>query len=84
MWETDWVPARDNADNELFFVKDRSKIFKIVNDRIRNVMDIEPLGFMVKGESPQEMVPVYTDLVQRAIDEEDFSALLSQNRHFQL
>ncbi|KAJ3964004.1 hypothetical protein EV361DRAFT_107573 [Lentinula raphanica] len=30
------------------------------------------------------MFEVYTALVQRAVDEEDFSALLSQNRHFQI
>ncbi|KAJ3764672.1 hypothetical protein FB446DRAFT_656239, partial [Lentinula raphanica] len=45
---------------------------------------MEPLGFLVKGENPQQMFAMYTALVQRAIDEEDFSTLLSQNRHFQL
>ncbi|KAJ3751752.1 hypothetical protein EV360DRAFT_75949 [Lentinula raphanica] len=83
LWESNWVPAYGNEE-EVFFVNDRSKIFKKVNDRIRIVTETEPLGFVVKGESPQKMLTIYTALVQRAIDEEDFSALLSQNRHFHL
>ncbi|KAJ3834204.1 hypothetical protein F5878DRAFT_697103 [Lentinula raphanica] len=84
LWVTDWVPLQEPDEDQLFYVHDRSSLFRIVNDRIRAVTEAEPLGFVVKGENPQKMLPVYIGLVQRAVDEEDFSALLSQNRHFQL
>ncbi|KAJ3825019.1 hypothetical protein F5880DRAFT_1451904, partial [Lentinula raphanica] len=41
-------------------------------------------GFMVKGETPEMILVEYTALVQRAIQEEDFSSLLSDARHFRL
>ncbi|KAJ3964203.1 hypothetical protein EV361DRAFT_942689 [Lentinula raphanica] len=84
LWTTDWVPLHEPDEDQLFYVHERSRLFKIVNDRIRAVTEAEPLGFAIKGEDPQKMFAVYTGLVQRAVDEEDFSALLSQNRHFQL
>ncbi|KAJ3823457.1 hypothetical protein F5880DRAFT_1651579 [Lentinula raphanica] len=84
LWTTDWVPLHEPDEDQLFYVHERSRLFKIVNDRIRAVTEAEPLGVVIKGEDPQKMFAVYTGLVQRAVDEEDFSALLSQNRHFQL
>ncbi|KAJ3826377.1 hypothetical protein F5880DRAFT_1476387 [Lentinula raphanica] len=71
-------------EHPTIYAHDRSRLFRNVNDLIRDVTETEPLGFVVKGESPQQMLAAYTALVERAIEEEDFSALLSQNRHFQL
>ncbi|KAJ3967385.1 hypothetical protein EV361DRAFT_930974 [Lentinula raphanica] len=84
LWETDWRPARQLHEDYTFFFSNRSKVFKIVDEHLRNVIDTEPLGFSIKGENPQALLSEYTVLVQRAINEEDFSALLSENRHFQL
>ncbi|KAJ3971849.1 hypothetical protein EV361DRAFT_185359 [Lentinula raphanica] len=84
LWETNWVPDQEIDEDDSFYVHDRSKLFKIVNNRIQVVTETEPRGFLVKGENPQKMLTVYSALVQRAIDEEDFSVLLSQNRHFTL
>ncbi|KAJ3816543.1 hypothetical protein F5880DRAFT_1512567, partial [Lentinula raphanica] len=83
LWETDWRPTRKLDVEFTFFLQNRAKVFKIVDEHLRNVIDTEPLGFVVKGENPADMFSAYTVLVERAINEEDFTSLLSENRHFQ-
>ncbi|KAJ3964002.1 hypothetical protein EV361DRAFT_956396 [Lentinula raphanica] len=85
LWDDDEESSTqtDDPDN-VFYGWERSRIFKIIGDRYREVLGLEPSGFMLKGETPEMILVEYTALVRRAIEEEDFSTLLSDVRHFQL
>ncbi|KAJ3816331.1 hypothetical protein F5880DRAFT_1619457, partial [Lentinula raphanica] len=82
LWGADWLPVRPLSGNYTFY--NRVRLFWIVDEHLRNAIDTEPLGFSIKGESPNDMLAPYIALVQRAINEEDFTVLLSEHRHFQL
>ncbi|KAJ3764557.1 hypothetical protein FB446DRAFT_796028, partial [Lentinula raphanica] len=84
LWEEEWESDKEDDPDKVFYGWERSKIFNIVGERHREIFDLEPAGFMVKGATPEKMLEEYTSLVRRAIREEDFSMLLSDVRHFQL
>ncbi|KAJ3816430.1 hypothetical protein F5880DRAFT_1446411, partial [Lentinula raphanica] len=80
----EWESDKEDDPDKVFYGWERSKIFNIVGERHREIFDLEPAGFMVKGATPEKMLEEYTSLVRRAIREEDFSMLLSDVRHFQV
>ncbi|KAJ3816987.1 hypothetical protein F5880DRAFT_1632824 [Lentinula raphanica] len=81
LWDTTWVPP---PVAEMFTIVDRSPIFKYVSERYHHVFDTEELGFMIKAETTHAMVQEYTKLVRKANIDGDFTAVLSEHRHFQL
>ncbi|KAJ3964564.1 hypothetical protein EV361DRAFT_873909, partial [Lentinula raphanica] len=84
LWDVTSTPPDTSNFDELFGEHERPSIFKFVSERHQTLYAIEESGFMVKGQNTQELVQSYTDLVRKAIADEDFTSLLSENRHFQL
>ncbi|KAJ3816830.1 hypothetical protein F5880DRAFT_1512303 [Lentinula raphanica] len=83
LWDDNWVPPVTES-NGRFSAFDRSPLFKFMSERHRRLFDIEEPGFVIKGQNTEEMVQAFTTLVRKANMDRDFTALLSEHRHFQL
>ncbi|KAJ3765481.1 hypothetical protein FB446DRAFT_760297, partial [Lentinula raphanica] len=83
LWDDNWVPPVTET-NETFSAFDRSPLFKFISQRHRRLFNIEEPGFVIKGQNTEEMLQAFTALVRKANIDGDFTALLSEHRHFQL
>ncbi|KAJ3817406.1 hypothetical protein F5880DRAFT_1618305 [Lentinula raphanica] len=82
LWELNY----DNSaqiSRDLYF-SNRSRIFHVVDQCYRRVLGFESTGIMVKGQDTQHLLQEFCQMVQHALENEDFTGILSENRHFKI